>query len=196
MDTLTLRPVVADIFIKRRELMSLHTITLAVLGSIIIALSAQIAIPLPFTPVPISGQTFGVLLIGMLLGAKRGALSVFFYLIEGAMGLPVFAGLKGGLPHLIGPSGGYLIGFVLCAYVVGFLSERGWDRAILKTAIMMITGNIIIYFCGILWLSHYVGLSNAFIMGFIPFVVGDLIKIAFLMISMSLVWRLLNHRTT
>lgn len=102
-------------------------VALVVAGSLLVALLAQVSIPLPFTPVPVTGQTLGVLLVGGALGSRLGAASLALYLGEGAIGLPVFAGGVGGLP--VGPTGGYLVGFVLMAYVVGYLAERGWDRS-------------------------------------------------------------------
>lgn len=193
MNTATVRPVLADVFIGKRHSTLLNTLVLTLLGSLIMATCAQIAIPLPFTPVPITGQTFGVLLVGTMLGAKRGALSAVFYLLEGAMGLPVFAGFKGGLPHLLGPTGGYLFGFIATAYVVGYLAERGWDRGVLKTALIMLVGNTVTYLFGLSWLSYFVGISNVFALGFIPFLIGDVLKIIVLMITMPLVWRIVRQ---
>lgn len=193
MNAAPVRPVLADVFIGKRHSTLLNTLVLTLLGSLIMATCAQIAMPLPFTPVPITGQTFGVLLVGTMLGAKRGALSAVFYLLEGAMGLPVFAGFKGGLPHLLGPTGGYLFGFIATAYVVGYLAERGWDRGVLKTALIMLVGNTVTYLFGLSWLSYFVGISNVFALGFIPFLIGDVLKIIVLMITMPLVWRIVRQ---
>lgn len=109
---------------------------LVVAGSVLIALLAQLEIPLQ--PVPITGQTFGVLLVGALLGSRLGAVTVLTYLAWGAIGLPVFAGGISGPARLVGPTGGYLVGFVGAAFLVGWLSERGWDRRILTTAVAML----------------------------------------------------------
>ena len=107
----------------------LNNALLVIAGSILIALTAQVSIPLPFTPVPVTGQTFGVLVVGMALGSRRGALAVIAYLMEGAMGAPVFAGGTGGAPILAGPTAGYLFGFVPAAFVTGYLAEKwlGWE---------------------------------------------------------------------
>jgi biotin transport system substrate-specific component len=101
---------------------------LIITGSLLVAVMAQISIPLPPSPVPITGQTFAVLIVGAVLGSKRGAASLALYLAQGALGLPVFAEFKSGLVTLFGPTGGYLFGFVVAAYVVGLLAERGLDR--------------------------------------------------------------------
>ncbi len=109
-------------------------VLLVFVSSIFIALMAQVRIPLPFTPVPITGQTFAVLLIGAALGSERGAASLLVYLAEGAAGLPAFAGGTSGLAVLVGPTGGYLIGFVFAAYIIGRLAESGLDRRFLERA--------------------------------------------------------------
>jgi biotin transport system substrate-specific component len=109
-------------------------------GAIGLALLAQIQVPLQ--PVPVTGQTFGVLLVGALLGSRRGALSMLTYLSLGAAGLPVFAGLGAGASHFAGPTGGYLVGFVMAAWLVGRLAERGWDRRIHTTALAMLLGTL------------------------------------------------------
>ena len=126
-----------------------YDIALIFAGSFLIALSAKVQILLPFSPVPITGQTFAVLMIGALLGARRGSLAVLAYLIQGAAGMPVFA-FGGGFAILLGPTGGYLIGFIPAAYVTGRLAEKGWDRRIGTTALAMILGNVMIYTCGLI----------------------------------------------
>jgi len=146
-------------------------------GSALVALSAQVSIPLPWTPVPITGQTFGVLLVGALLGSFRGVLSLLTYLAEGAAGLPVFAGGSGGYLKLFGPSGGYLWGFVAAAFVVGFLAERGWDRHPLRAALAMLAGNVVIYLFGLPWLARFVPPEQVLAAGLYPFIPGDLLKL-------------------
>jgi biotin transport system substrate-specific component len=155
----------------------LYDIVLIIGASIFIALSAQIAINVSFSPVPITGQTFAVLLTGVLLGSKRGVLAILLYLFEGISGLPVFAGAGYGLVKLTGPTGGYLIGFVPAAYISGRLAERGWDRQIFKTFLIMSVGTIIIFLCGICWLVRFTGPEHVLRMGFYPFIPGALIKI-------------------
>jgi len=163
------------------------------LGSAFIALLAQVAIPLPFSPVPITGQTFAVLLVGALLGRARGGLSVLLYLLEGAAGLPVFAGGTAGLARLLGPTGGYLVGFVVAAAVVGFLAQRGWDRKVGSTALAMLVGNAFIYLFGLPWLAHFVGAEKAVSLGLLPFIPGDLVKLALAALSLPLGWKLLGR---
>lgn len=155
-----------------------------------IALSAQVAIPLPFSPVPITGQTCAVLLVGALLGSRRGMLSVLAYLAEGAMGLPVFAGGGSGPAWLVGPTGGYLLGFVAAAWVVGWLCEHLGDRSVAGMVVVMLPGSATIYLIGLPWLAHFVGVDKALTLGLIPFLPGDLIKIALAVSVLSAGWRL------
>jgi biotin transport system substrate-specific component len=146
--------------------------------SLVIALGAQAAIPLPFTPVPVTLQTLAVLMAGCLLGSGRGALAVIAYLGEGFAGLPVFSGGTSGISHLLGPTGGYLLGFVAAAFIVGLFAERGAARSWLGTLVMLIVGNLVLYVPGVIWLGAYTGMDRAVSLGFLPFVVGDLLKTA------------------
>jgi len=162
-------------------------------GSLLIALSAQLRFVLPFSPVPITGQTFAVLLLGALYGSKRGPATVVTYLALGAVGLPVFAGGAFGIARLVGPTGGYLVGFVAAAFVVGLLSERGWDRKLWTTAVGMIIGNGIIYVAGVLWLSRFVGWPAVLSTGVLPFLAGDALKIALATILLPAGWKLIGR---
>jgi biotin transport system substrate-specific component len=146
--------------------------------SLVIALCAQVAIPLPFTPVPVTLQTLAVLMAGCLLGSRRGALAVIAYLGEGFAGLPVFSGGTAGISHLLGPTGGYLLGFVAAAFIAGLLAERGAALSRLGTLVMLIVGNVVLYVPGVVWLGVYTGMDRAVSLGFLPFVVGDLLKTA------------------
>lgn len=159
--------------------------------SLFVALCAQIAVPLPFTPVPITGQTFGVLLTGMLLGPRLGALSLLAYLAEGLAGAPVFALGTGGLSHLSGPTGGYLIAFPLAAVATGALATRGWDRHLVTTVLAMLLGNAIIYAIALPWLAHWVGASNAIALGMRPFLAGDAIKVLIAAVAVPGGWKIL-----
>lgn len=155
-----------------------YDLLLIVGASLFIALSAQVSINLWFTPVPITGQTFAVLLVGALLGSKRGGAALLTYLAEGAAGMPVFANGLSGWGVIEGPTGGYLVGFVAAAFVVGWLAEHGWDRHVVKTALAMVIGNLIIYAFGLIWLSKFVGADKVIALGLEPFLAGDAVKIA------------------
>jgi biotin transport system substrate-specific component len=157
-------PLAADVF-------------LILLGSALVALGAQLRIPLPFTPVPITGQTFAVLFTGAVLGSRRGALALLAYLAEGAAGLPVFAGGAGGAAHVLGPTGGYLLAYPLAAALTGWLAERGWDRSPARAFAVMALGSLVIFVLGVGWLSRFVGgLAPALVQGMLPFLPGDLLK--------------------
>jgi biotin transport system substrate-specific component len=164
---------------------------LVLAGSALIALSAWIAIPLPFSPVPVTAQTFAVLLVGSALGARRGAASALAYLAEGASGLPVFAGGAAGPHVLAGPTAGYLAGFVLGAYLCGALAERGWDRRPVTTIASMVLGNVAILAPGLLWLARFVGAPRVLKLGLFPFIPGDIVKIALAAAILPFGWRLL-----
>ena len=159
-------------------------------GSSLLALSAQIAVGYP---IPITAQTFAVLMIAALLGPGRAVLCVLAYIAEGAAGLPVFAQGKAGFLVLLGPTGGYLVGFVAAAFVVGLLARNGWDRRIGTTVLAMIIGNVLIYAFGILWLSHLVGLEAALAGGLYPFIAGDLLKIVLAAAILPSAWKLLSR---
>lgn len=156
-----------------RTAATIYDAGLIVLGSVSIAALAQLALPLPWTPVPITGQTLGVLLCGALLGSWRGGIATVLYLAEGAAGLPVFAGGAAGWLHLCGPTAGYLWGFVLAALATGWLAERGWTRRLLSTAAAMAVGNAGIYLLGLPWLALFTGWDRVVWAGLLPFIPGD-----------------------
>jgi len=165
-------------------------------GSIVIALGAQIAVGYP---VPVTGQTFAVLMVAALLGSRRGTLCILTYLAEGLLGLPVFAQGRGGLVAFLGPTGGYLVGFVFAAWVVGALSERAWDRRVLSTVAAMVLGNAVIYACGLAWLFCSVRVlakplsGGVLAVGLYPFLVGDLLKIALAATLLPSGWIIIRH---
>jgi biotin transport system substrate-specific component len=167
----------------------LYDIALIGAASFGLGLLAQVALPLPWTPVPITGQTLGVLLIGALLGCWRGSATILAYLAEGAAGLPVFAQGTSGVLRLLGPTGGYLVGFVLAAFVVGWLAERGWDRNPWTTAAAMAVGNACIYACGLPWLAHFVGWDSVLAAGLLPFLPGDGLKLVLATLLLPTLWR-------
>ncbi|UCG57594.1 MAG: biotin transporter BioY [Phycisphaerales bacterium] len=176
-----------------RRYAQFYDAALVIGGSLLIGLSAQIAIWLPISPVPVTGQTFAVLMLGALLGARRGSLAVVAYIVEGAVGLPVFAAARAGLPILLGPTGGYLVGFIAAAHITGSLAEKGWDRRIWSTILAMGLGNVAIYACGLFWLSCLAGAAKAVLLGGVyPFIPGDLLKIALAAILLPSGWKLLG----
>ncbi len=152
--------------------------TIAILiGSLLIGILAQISIPIPFSPVPITGQTIGVVLVGGVLGSKRGAISIMCYLLEGSLGLPVFANMKAGAHVLIGPTGGYLWGFIVAAFLIGRLKEKGFFNSPLNCFISCFISTTTILLIGALYLSIFTAdFSKGMNMGLYPFLVGDLIK--------------------
>jgi len=175
---------------------------LVLLGSAVVALTAQVTIPLQ--PVPITGQTFGVLLVGTVLGSKRGALALILYIVEG-LRFPVFQGGNSawtldrfGEPYIFGATAGYLIGFVLAAFVVGLLAERwGMDREVWSAALLLLIGNVVIYVPGLAWLQLWLtghGLSvSVWDAGLVPFVWGDLIKLILAAAIVPAAWRLVGR---
>jgi biotin transport system substrate-specific component len=184
----------------RPDALSLQRDILLVLtfGTLMGAL-AQIAVPLPFTPVPVTGQTLGVLLIGALLGSRRGGAAMLVHLAEGLAGLPVFAEghtawtlTRMGVPAIIGPTAGYLFAFPVAAFVVGWLAERGWDRRPLTAAGAMLLGQAVIYAGGLSWLSFYVGIASAVPLGMLPFLSGDAVKLVLAATALPSGWQLLR----
>ena len=196
---------------------------LLILGfAALVALFAQIAVRLPFTPVPITGQTLAVLLTGGALGANRGAASLSIYMLAGMVGLPVFAPSlgEGTLVHFVFPwsgsdalvwqiaSGGYIVGFIGAAWVVGYLAERGWDRSP-RVLLALLAGNVVLYVPGLLWLGYWanaegwlpggdcgcLGVVPATLQwGLWPFIVGDLTKLYVASLALPGAWALLGHR--
>ena len=128
--------------------------------NIILIICSYLSIIVPFSPIPITGQTFGILLVAMALGRVRGTAVVMAYLLEGAIGLPVFAGGTAGIVKFIGPTGGYLVGFAVSAYLVGYLADKGWDKNIGKTTIAMILGTALIFVTGLFPVLLFQTLKN------------------------------------
>ncbi|MFN2593511.1 MAG: biotin transporter BioY [Actinomycetota bacterium] len=167
--------------------------TLVVLGSLVVAGLAQISVHLGFTPVPITGQTLGVLLVGGALGAWRGGAALALYLLEGALGAPFFASGTHGVSLLKASSatGGYLWGFVLAAIVTGWLAQRRWDRGFVSALGTFFIGEAIIFTFGVIWLAHAIGVpgQKALELGLYPFVVGDAIKVAIAAGALPIAWK-------
>lgn len=165
-----------SIWLRERSLAVQASVLLA--ANVLLILSAQFEIRLWFTPVPVTAQTFAVLLIGATLGWRHGAAVVSAYLAQGAVGLPVFAGLKGGPAVLFGPTGGYLIGFLVAVVLVGWIVEKARASRWLVMPFAMGIGVIAIYACGLPVVAAYTGWGAALAAGVVPFVIGDLVKAA------------------
>ena len=187
------RPVLIDALLEK-DSGQFHTLFLILVGSLLLTASAKVQVP--FYPVPMTLQTLVVLLIGVVFGWRMGSVTVLAYLAQGALGFPVFAGTpeKGlGLLYMAGPTGGYLLGFALAAATTGWLAERGLDRSATGTAFAMAAGNVVIYVCGLVWLSSFVGMEKAVALGMVPFLFGDLMKIALATATLPMIWKFLNR---
>ena len=188
---------------------SLNTLTNAVLpksnvlnklllvtgGGLFLALLAQIAIPVPGSPVPVTGQTLGVLLLATAYGANMGAATFALYLLIGIAGAPVFANRGFGIERLIGPSGGYLIGMLIASWVLGALAGRKWDQRLRTALVTMLIGSLIIFTFGLIWLQQYTGKdwAWAFSAGLTPFIFGEILKIAIAGTALPTVWKVVGR---
>ena len=167
-------------------------------GSIFIALAAQVRVPL--WPVPMTGQTFAVLLVGVAFGWRLGAATLLLYMAEGILGIPVFANATAGPAVILGPTGGYILGFVLAAALIGYLAERGWDRSVWRMALAMLFGNLAIYLLGVPWLAAYFAgigseapLQAAIAGGLVPFLLGDGLKLALAACLLPATWNIMDR---
>ncbi|SMF82573.1 biotin transport system substrate-specific component [Tistlia consotensis] len=169
----------------------LRDLLMIVAGSILLTVSAKIQVP--FWPVPMTMQTYAVILLGAVLGWRVGTASVLLYLAEGAIGLPVFAA-GGGLAYFAGPTAGYLVGFALSALLVGLLAARGWDRRLPTALLMMAAGTVVILALGVAWLSVFLGsLDKAVAAGLTPFLLGAVFKTALAALTAPLGWKLVQR---
>lgn len=186
---------IADIvWPSRPQARAFRAAALMLLGVCLLTLSAKIQIP--FWPVPMTMQTLVVLVIGMAYGWRLGAATVLAYLVAGAAGLPVFAGTPArgiGVAYMMGPTGGFLIGFLVSAAAVGFLGQRGWDRSVPRTAIAMVLGQAVITLAGVAWLAVLFNLPKAIEVGFKPFLAASLLKVALGIVLMPTIWKLLDR---
>src|SRR6476659_8221435 len=173
-----------------------RSVSLAVVFSLLTALAAQIVIPIG--PVPITAQTFAVLLTGALLGSRLGAMAMIVYLVEGASGLPFFYGGHGGLTHLLGPTGGYLVAFPAAAFITGAFAENGWDKRFLTAVAAMFAGSAIIIVAGWAWFAFvtHTAPGAAFKHSIAPFLMGDVIKIALAASVLPTGWSLLKRKAS
>jgi len=186
------RPVLADLVPRTL----VRNVALVVGAALLTAAASQLRIPLGFSPVPITGGTFAVLLTAAALGPARGAAGQLTYLLLGAVGLPVFAGGTGGVEYLVGASGGYLVGFVVAAALVGACARRGWDRRPLGMAATFGLGSLVIYAFGVPWLAMVGGYGpgEALLRGVVPFLMGDALKAAAAGVALPAAWRLVGDR--
>jgi len=180
----------ADVLVPQQTILRQ---ALLVLGAVtFVALSAQVRFGLPFTPVPVTGQTFAVLLTGALLGSRLGAVSLSSYWAMGACGLPVFNGWGGGWVVASGPTGGYVVGFIGAAFAVGWFAERGWDRG-RWVIVPLLIGNVLLYVPGLLWLARFVGPHAVWQAGLWPFLPGDLFKLVAAAITLPAGWAVVER---
>ena len=169
---------------------SARNVLLALVGTLALTVSAKTQIP--FWPIPMTMQTFVVLVIGMAYGSRLGLATVALYLLQGALGLPVFAGTpeKGvGLAYMMGPTGGYLLGFLVAAWVCGWLAERGFDRSPLKSLVAMSVGHGLIFVFGVAWLATLMGVEKAFMVGVAPFWAATIVKTLLGVVTLPLAWK-------
>ena len=168
------------------QLTSFFTI---VICSLVLILSAKIKVDL--YPVPMTLQPLAVLMIAMLCGRNISIAAVSLYLFQGTIGIPVFA-YGGGLPYLLGPTGGFLLGFLFASIIVGELADRGWGKFMIKSVLAMLIGMFVIYFCGILQLSFLKGFDFAIVNGLTPFIIGDLYKLILAAFLLPQIWKLVS----
>jgi biotin transport system substrate-specific component len=165
-------------------------------GAALVALAAQVSIPLPFTPVPLTGQTFAVLLVGAAVGPTLGVASMLLYLGAGAIGAPIYAGGSSGFHVFSTATGGYLVGFVLAAALVGWFSRLRWDRTLSSALGAMLCGNVVIYGFGVVWLGQVLdtNLEQTLEFGLYPFIVGDLLKVYAAALLLPTAWKLVGRK--
>lgn len=166
-------------------------------GAVVLtALLAQVSIPVPGSPVPVTGQTLAVVLVGTTMGMRRGTMAMAAYLLVGVVGAPVFSGATSGTAVLLGASGGYLMGFLLAAALMGWAAQRGWDRTPLRMLALGLIGQIAIFGIGVPWLAIVAGYgpAEAIAAGFTPFLVGGVIKGLIAAAVLPLAWRAVHGR--
>ncbi|MGH3113414.1 MAG: biotin transporter BioY [Gaiellaceae bacterium] len=173
----------------------LTDVLLVLAGTGFVAVAAQVKISLSFTPVPITGQTFAVVLVGASLGALLGLASLGLYLFVGALGAPIYAEGQGGWDVLTGPTGGYIVGFCCAAALVGWMAQQRWDRRFNSAVAAMLTGNVVIYLFGLPWLAREIGtgLEGTLEAGIYPFVVGDILKLYLAAALLPSAWKLVER---
>ena len=193
---LTIADFLLPIRVGERMGSRVRNIALVVVGALLIVASAKVSIPVPGSPVPITGQTFGVLLVSGSLGFRRGLASVGLYVLIGLIGLPFFAENKGGVAVILGATGGYIVGFLIAGSIVGRLAELGWDRRIVGALGAMAIGNVVIYLIGVPWLMAVatLDLPTGIAKGLTPFLLGDALKLILAAIAFPAAWWVVGRR--
>lgn len=193
---LTIADFLVPIRVGERLNARVRDVALVVAGALLIYLTARVSIPVPGSPVPITGQTFGVLLVGGALGFRRGLIAVALYVLLGVVGLPFFAEGKGGVAVIWGATGGYLIGFAIAGALVGRLAELGWDRRLGGALGAMLLGNVTIYVIGLPWLKVVTGMTvqDTVANGLTPFLVGDALKLVLAAVLFPAAWWIVGRR--
>lgn len=192
------RVVLADLAAHTRA----RSAVLVVTGTLLVAVASQIRIPLGFTPVPINGGTFAVMVVGAALGARRGGLALLLFLVGGLVGMPFFAGGGSGWQYVTGATGGYLVAYVLAAVLLGCVAERGVDRRVRTAVPAMLVATAVIYTMGAAWLAIRLGVpflgreGSAWSMGVQPFLVGDVLKLVLAGLVLPAAWRLVGDHET
>mgnify|MGYP000906434920 FL=1 len=179
-----------SIKIKTKEKEFLKSIFLVLSGIIFLSIMSQLIIPLYFTPVPISLGSFGVILIALLYGRKLGTATVLSYVVAGSLGAPVFAGFKAG--SLFSPTGGYILGYIAAALILGFLSDKGIAKSYVKTFLSLLLVSVIIFILGALVLMLFVPIKNVFMAGVLPFIPGDMLKIVAATLLFPRLWKFIK----
>jgi biotin transport system substrate-specific component len=193
---LTIGDFLVPIRVGERMGSRLRHLALIAIGAVLIYATAKVSIPVPGSPVPITGQTFGVLLVGGALGFRRGLASIGLYVLIGLIGLPFFAEGKGGVQVVLGATGGYIVGFLVAGSLVGRLAELGWDRRIVGALGAMAIGNVVIYLIGVPWLMvvAHMDLAAGIKNGLTPFILGDAIKLILAAITFPVAWWVVGRR--
>lgn len=191
---------IADFFVPvevgERLNSRVRDLVLVLTGALFIYLTSRVVIPIPGNAIPITGQTFGVLLVGGALGLRRGFFAVSLYVLLGVIGLPFFAESKGGLSVIWGASGGYLIGFVAMGAIVGRLAELGWDRKFVGALGAMLVGSVVLYAIALPWLKNVTGMSwqETIQTGLVPFLLGDALKAVLAAVLFPVAWWVVGRR--
>lgn len=193
---ITIGDFLVPIRVSERLNVRVRHVALVLAGTLLIALGAKVSFVIPGTPVPVTGETFGVLVAGGALGFRRGIASTVLFVLLGAAGLPLFALGKTGLDVILGTTGGYLVGFVLAAAIVGRLAELGWDRNVAGSLGAMLLGEIAIYAVAVPWLAIVAGvtLGDAVALGLTPFLLGDAIKLLLAAGAFPVAWWIVGRR--